>query len=75
MLSGETAAGKYPIEAVKMMQSIARNVENSDLIRHDFYPQDLVDCCKDDSIAICTAIIDMIEKVNKIGIKCQIPPA
>lgn len=64
MLSGETAAGKYPIEAVKMMQSIARNVENSDLIRHDFYPQDLVDCCKDDSIAICTAIIDMIEKVN-----------
>jgi len=29
MLSGETAAGKYPIEAVKMMYSIAVNTEES----------------------------------------------
>ncbi len=29
MLSGETAAGKYPVEAVKMMYSIAINTENS----------------------------------------------
>lgn len=29
MLSGETAAGKYPVEAVKMMYSIATNTENS----------------------------------------------
>ncbi len=64
MLSGETAAGKYPVEAVKMMKSIAQNVENSKIMQHNYYPKDLVDACKDDSIAICTAIIDMVEKIN-----------
>jgi len=64
MLSGETAAGKYPVEAVKMMTSIAQNVENSKLMKHNYYTKELTDACKDDSIAICTAIIDMVEKVN-----------
>lgn len=64
MLSGETAAGKYPVEAVKMMTSIAKNVENSKIMQHNYYPADLVEACKDDSIAICTAIIDMVEKIN-----------
>lgn len=64
MLSGETAAGKYPVEAVKMMKSIAKNVENSEIMPHNQYSTDLVDACKDDSIAICTAIIDMVEKIN-----------
>lgn len=64
MLSGETAAGKYPVEAVKMMKSIADNIEKSDAIRRNWYPQELLAECKDDSIAICTAIIDMIKKIN-----------
>lgn len=64
MLSGETAAGQYPVEAVKMMRSIARNIENSEIMKHNYYSQDLIKECKDDSIAICTAIIDMVEKVN-----------
>lgn len=64
MLSGETAAGKYPVEAVKMMVSIAKNVENSNIMKHNYYPQEVIDECKDDSIAICTAIIDMVEKIN-----------
>lgn len=64
MLSGETAAGKYPVEAVKMMKSIAQNVESSEIMVHNCYSKDLVEACKDDSIAICTAIIDMVEKVN-----------
>lgn len=64
MLSGETAAGKYPVEAVKMMKSIAQNVENSEIMPHNYYSADLVAACKDDSIAICTAIIDMVEKIN-----------
>lgn len=64
MLSGETAAGKYTVESVKMMKSIAQNVENSKIMKHNHYSKDLVDCCNDDSIAICTAIIDMVEKVD-----------
>ncbi len=64
MLSGETAAGKYPVEAVKMMKSIADNVESSEVMIHNHYPQDVIDECKDDSIAICTAIIEMVEKIN-----------
>ena len=34
MLSGETAAGKYPVEAVRTMDSIARVVEPSVVYRH-----------------------------------------
>jgi len=33
MLSAESAAGQYPVEAVAMMDSIARNVESTDLHR------------------------------------------
>lgn len=64
MLSGETAAGIYPVEAVKMMVSIAQNVENSEVMKHNYYSDDVIGECKDDSIAICTAIIDMVEKID-----------
>jgi len=32
MLSGETSVGKYPVEVIKKMADICRNVENSELI-------------------------------------------
>lgn len=64
MLSAETAAGKYPVEAVEMMKSIAQNVEASEIMQHNYYSKDIVDACKDDSIAICSAIIDMVDKIN-----------
>jgi pyruvate kinase len=34
MLSGETAAGKYPVESVKMMKRIALTTENSQLYQY-----------------------------------------
>lgn len=64
MLSGETAAGKYPVEAVQMMRSIAQNIEGSEVMKHNYYSPDVIGECKDDSIAICTAIIDMVEKID-----------
>lgn len=63
MLSGETAMGKYPIEAVKMMRKIATNVEsnnfmfsNWDLEMNEYYelsPQ-----------AISNAAVKMAEDLN-----------
>jgi len=37
MLSGETAIGKFPLECVRMMKSIASNVENEILENEEFF--------------------------------------
>jgi len=42
MLSGETSVGKNPIKAVQMMYSIAKNIENSQLIGTDI-DTDMID--------------------------------
>lgn len=46
MLSGETASGKYPVRAVKMMTKIAREVENSSFMKYNIQyepdPHDMI---------------------------------
>ena len=38
MLSGETAAGKYPVEAVSIMKKIAEDINNSQFMRKNEFP-------------------------------------
>ncbi len=64
MLSGETAAGKFPVESVKMMASIAQNVEGSKIMLHNHYSEDLIKISNGDATAICMAVIDMVKKIE-----------
>ena len=64
MLSGETAAGKYPEQAVRMMASIAEATENEihydkRFYNYSFEMQNTVDCI---SHAVCGMAIDVDAK-------------
>lgn len=63
MLSGETAMGKFPPEAVNMMSIIAENLESSGSLSVNQYtkPHEVYDL---DSQAICSAIIRMLDDVE-----------
>ena len=66
MLSGETAAGKYPVEAVKMMRLIAENAENSIFLHHNSFPKRMIEQNNTQAMAIGMALSDMIRKVPNI---------
>ena len=64
MLSGESAAGKYPVEAVRVMSEIAEKTEShidykGQFQQHNFVIQDSVDAI---SHAACTMAIDLNTK-------------
>jgi pyruvate kinase len=62
MLSGESAAGKYPVKAVQTMASIARTVERS---RYDDLPHDLFAHRKEtQSIGVAHAAVHLAESIN-----------
>jgi len=64
MLSGETAAGKYPVESVKMMGLIAKNVEMSKLYKSNQYSTKAREIYEMDSQAIATAVIRMLSEIE-----------
>lgn len=65
MLSGETAAGAYPVEAVAMMKRIADNVESSSFMRKNKFPRKMIEEEKDSqAMAIGMSIADMSKKMN-----------
>ena len=69
MLSAETAAGQYPVEAVRMMKNIALTVETSEmfttLVRKNVITQDalLSEKCLRVEDAVHFATIDLADKV------------
>ena len=64
MLSGETAVGKFPVETVKIMKSIAEDVENSDLCKYNTY-ETKNSCNYDgDSRFIANSAISMLDEAD-----------
>jgi pyruvate kinase len=66
MLSGETASGKYPVEAVGMMARIAANAENSPFMKYNLkYPKNPVDPV---SHAVAQSAVNILHEINAKGI-------
>ena len=65
MLSGETAAGAYPVQAVQMMKKVADTVEESPFMRRNKFPRKMIEDEKDSqAMAIGMSIADMSKKMN-----------
>ena len=64
MLSGESAAGKYPVEAVRVMSEIAEKTESHIDYKGQFHQQEFVIRSSVDAIshAACTMAIDLEAK-------------
>lgn len=69
MLSGETAAGEYPIEAVRMMFQIAHTTEEH--FSEEAHPVCAPDLRKSVSHAVGTAAV---ETAKSVGAKCLVCP-
>lgn len=63
MLSGETAAGKYPVEAVEMMACISNKVEKSQFLKTD-YDIDLITGLNPISQAISSSAVNIAKKLK-----------
>jgi len=63
MLSGETASGKHPVQAVQMMYSIANNIEKSSLVKTDI-DAEVIDTYEITSQAIAKGAIKMAKDMN-----------
>lgn len=63
MLSGETAAGNYPVEAVKMMAEISKTVENSQFLKTNL-DADLITELNPISQAISSSAVNIAKKLN-----------
>ena len=69
MLSGETAKGRYPIEAVRTMVTISDYVErNADLFRQRLWEAPATTTADFVAKAVCTAVQDLDEVQNVVAL-------
>lgn len=66
MLSGETATGKYPVEAVRTMSAIAEQAEKDKMRDHDIVVPLFDNCTQREFLA--HAAIEATQKMNVAGI-------
>lgn len=66
MLSGETALGKYPVEAVTVMNKIAEEINASQFIRRNEFIKNLSECKNAIPKAIALSVADTIKNIPGI---------
>ena len=66
MLSGETAMGKYPIEAVSLMKRIADDINRSSFMEKNCFPAELQQKHNTTPMAIAVSISDILKSIPKI---------
>ncbi len=66
MLSGETAMGKYPTEAVNMMKKIAQDINNSSFINKNCFDKEFHEKNVSTPMAIAFSIADILRNMHKI---------
>lgn len=66
MLSGETATGKYPVEAVSIMKRIADDINHSRFIIKNCFPKEIKEKHNTTPTAIAVSISDILKSLPKI---------
>lgn len=66
MLSGETAMGKYPVEAVSIMRKIAEQINSSKFMNKNCFPKELKEKHNTTPMAIAVSVADILKSMPKI---------
>lgn len=66
MLSGETAMGNYPVEAVMTMKKIAEDINNSQFIRKNKFPDKILTDNDAIPLSIALSVADILKTLPKV---------
>ncbi|MBD5401388.1 pyruvate kinase [bacterium] len=66
MLSGETAMGKYPLEAVEIMKKIADDINSSQFVKKNELPKELLTECNPIPVSIASSVAEILKNLPKV---------